>query len=174
VQGYNVQAAANQHEIVLAAEVSITSPDFGHLEPMVSATQRELAAIGIHQSPGVVLADAGYWHQEQMERVIDRGIPVLMPPDAGNRNPGNPRPDWNGGIYAFMRRVLSSDYGHALYRQRKIIIKPVFGDTKFNRRFDRFQRRGRAAARSEWRLMMATNNLRKLYRRQLTVAATAA
>ena len=34
-QGYNVQAAVNEHQIVLAAEVTLTSPDFGQLEPMV-------------------------------------------------------------------------------------------------------------------------------------------
>ena len=174
VQGYNVQAAANQHQIVLAAEISVSSPDFGHLEPMVEATRRELAAIGIHDRPGVIVADAGYWHQQQMERVIDLGIPVLMPPDAGNRTRENPRPNWNGGLYAFMRRLLASDYGHALYRQRKIIIEPLFGDLKFNRGFVRFLRRGRAAARSELRLMMATSNLNKLYRHHLlTITATA-
>jgi hypothetical protein len=27
----------------------------------------------------VLLADAGYWHQQQMENVIDRGIQVLIP-----------------------------------------------------------------------------------------------
>ena len=44
------------------------------------------------------------------------------------------------------------------------MIEPVFADTKFNRRIDRFQRRGRAAARSEWRLITATHNLLKLWR----------
>ena len=34
-QGYNVQAVVNEHQIVLAAEVTLTSPDFGQLEPMV-------------------------------------------------------------------------------------------------------------------------------------------
>ena len=43
------------------------------------------------------------------------------------------------------------------------MIEPVFADTKFNRRSDRFQRRGRAAARSEWRLITATHNLLKLH-----------
>ena len=36
-------------------------------------------------TPGVLLADAGYWHGEQMERIVDRGIPVLIPPDASRR-----------------------------------------------------------------------------------------
>jgi hypothetical protein len=45
-QGYNAQAVVNEHQIVLAAEVTVSSPDFGHLEPMVEATNKELEAIG--------------------------------------------------------------------------------------------------------------------------------
>ena len=59
-----------------------------------------------------------------------------------------------------------------LYRRRDTIIERVFADTKFDRRIDRFQRRGRAAARSEWRLITATHNLLKLHTH--TLAATAA
>jgi hypothetical protein len=62
--------------------------------------------------------------------------------------------------------------GKTLYKQRKALIEPVFGHTKFNRRIERFQRRGLAACRSEWRLTAATHNLTKLHRHQL--AATAA
>jgi hypothetical protein len=38
-----------------------------------------------------------------------------------------------------MRSVLESELGAALYGQRKALIEPVFGHTKFNRRIDRFQ-----------------------------------
>ena len=93
-----------------------------------------------------MVADAGYWHQEQMETVINRGIQVLIPPDALKRK--GARPGWDGGPYAFMRRVLETDYGGGLYRRRQGMIEPVFADTKFNRRIDRFQRRGRSACRS--------------------------
>jgi DDE family transposase len=51
-----------------------------------------------------------------------------------------------------------------LYGKRQQIIEPVFGHTKFNRGMDRFHRRGRAAARTEWRLITATHNLLKLWR----------
>jgi hypothetical protein len=54
VQGYNAQAATNSKHIVIAAEVSADSPDFGHLAPMVDAAQHELAAIGIHDTRGPV------------------------------------------------------------------------------------------------------------------------
>lgn len=52
------------------------------------------------------------------------------------------------------------------------MIEPVFADIKQNRRAGRFKRRGRAAVRSEWRLIAATHNLRKLHRHTLAVAAT--
>jgi Transposase DDE domain len=83
---------------------------------------------------------------------------VLVAPDAGKRK--GARPGWNGGLYEFMRQVLATDHGGELYRRRNTMIEPVFGHTKFNRRFERFQRRGSAAARSEWRLIAATHNLR--------------
>jgi len=44
IQGYNAQAAVNEHQIVLAAEVTIDSPDFGHLEPMVEASHEATGA----------------------------------------------------------------------------------------------------------------------------------
>jgi hypothetical protein len=74
----------------------------------------------------VVLADAGYWHQKQLERTIAQGIQVLISPDTSKRK--TPRPGWTGGHYAFMRRVLASERGGALYRQRPM-IEPVFGHT---------------------------------------------
>jgi hypothetical protein len=142
--------------------------DFGHLEPMLDAAQTELAAAGVTDTPGVLLADAGYWHQQQMQHVVDRGIQVLIPPDATKRK--GARPGWDGGLYAFMRRVLDSERGGELYRQRQPMIEPVFGHTKFNRGIDRFQRRGRAAVRTEWRLITATHNLLKLHRHVLAAA----
>jgi len=162
VQGYNAQAVVTAGQIVIAAEVTVDSPDFGHLKPMVDATHHELTAAGITDAPEVVLADAGYWHQAQMQTITGGGTVVLIPPDAGKRR--GARPGWDGGLYAFMRRVLASEPGGELYARRQGMIEPVFADTKFNRRCDRFQRRGRSAARSEWRLITATHNLLKLWR----------
>jgi transposase len=96
IQGYNAQAVTNEHQVVIAAEVMTAAPDFGHLEPMLDAAQRELHAAGVGDTPGVLLADAGYWHQQQMERIVDRGIAVLIPPDASKRK--GARPGWDGGL----------------------------------------------------------------------------
>jgi hypothetical protein len=168
IQGYNAQAAVNENQIIVAAEVIVDPPDFGHLEPMVNATRRELQNVGIEQLPEAVVADAGYWHKVQMQRLTDQGIEVLVPPDGGKRE--GTRPGWNDGLYALMREKLATDRGRTLYRQRTTTIEPVFGQIKFNRRIDRFQRRGRSAARSEWRLAAATHNLLKLHNHRIATA----
>jgi len=103
-----------------------------------------------------VLADAVYWHHEQMERIVARGTQVLIPPDSGQCE-GN-RPGWEGGLYAFVWRVLATDRRGGLYRQRQRLIEPVFAHTRFNRRMERFHR----AARTEWRLITAAHSLLKL------------
>jgi hypothetical protein len=172
VQGYNAQAAVNERQIVLTAEITVDSPDFGHLEPMVDATVRELERAGASEKPRVVLADAGYWHHEQMDNLAANGIPVLIPPDSGKRKrKGTPRRGWQGGRYEWMRRVLATELGERFYRKRSQTVEPMFGHTKHNRAMDRFHRRGRSAAHTEWRLITATHNLTKLHSHTLASAA---
>jgi transposase len=168
MQGYNAQAVVGENQIVIAAEVNADSPDFGHLEPMVTAAEHELQAAGVTEAPELVVADPGYWHQVQMENVVARGIQVIIPPDASKRK--GARPGWDGGLYAFMRRVIQTERGGELYRKRQGMIEPVFAQVKFNRKIDRFQRRGRSAVRSEWRLIAATHNLLKLHNHQTAAA----
>lgn len=57
IQGYNAQAAVDENQIVIAAEVTVDSPDFGHLEPILDAAQHELEGAGVTETPGVLLAD---------------------------------------------------------------------------------------------------------------------
>jgi hypothetical protein len=158
VQGYNAQAATNERQIVIAAELTNASADFGQLGVMVEAVGRELRAAGVAELPEVVLADAGYRHQSQMQALAGDGLAALIPPDANKRK--GARPGWNGGLYAFIRRALATPAGAALYRKRTVMTEPVFGGIRFNRKIERFQRRGRAACRSECGLIIATHNLR--------------
>src|SRR3954469_4982401 len=41
VQGYNAQAVVTAEQIMIAADVTVDSPDFGQLEPMITAAQTE-------------------------------------------------------------------------------------------------------------------------------------
>jgi uncharacterized protein (DUF4415 family) len=64
VQRYNAQAAVNEQQIVVAAEITNSSTDFSQLDPMVTATLTELEKAGIPQRPEVIVADAGYWNEQ--------------------------------------------------------------------------------------------------------------
>ncbi len=93
----------------------------------------------------------------------DRQPRQQRPPDTpGRRSPAAQQA--RSLLYAHMQRVITSPHGAALYRRRQQMIEPIFAQTKVTRRADRFQRRGLAACRSEWRLIAATHNLLKLYR----------
>ena len=170
VQGYNAQAAVNEQQIVLAAEITNNSTDFSQLGPVVDAVLAELERAGIAQRPEAVAADAGYWNEEHMDEVVaDKHIPVIVAPDKGSR--GTPRKTWTGGRYDWMRAVLKSEHGRERYKKRKQTTEPTFGDTKHNKGVTRFHRRGRIKVRTEWRLLMMTENLTKVHRHQLAALA---
>ena len=169
IQGYNAQAVAADGQVIVAADVTTGSRDQGRLGPMITAARAELAAAG-SDGPEVVLADAGYWAAGQITELEADGIRVLVPPDAQGR--AAPNPTRRGGLYDQMRQRLQTDDDAALYRRRMTMIEPIFGQTKANRRADRFQRRGLDAVRSEWRLLAATHNLLKLWRTANAPATT--
>jgi hypothetical protein len=158
---YNAQTSVNEQQVILAAEITIDAPDFGHLEPMLDTTLDHLAKHAVIELPEAVLADAGYWHTRQIQAIQTRGMEVLVPPDGTMRD--GIRPGWEHGFFDVMRQRLLTDHGRQLYAKRKITVEPVYGQIKYNRRIDRFMRRGRAAAQSEWRLVATTHNLLKLH-----------
>lgn len=163
IQGYNAQAAVGEGQIIVAAQVTVGSPDQGQLEPMVNQARQQLERVGAWP-PEVVVADAGYWASGQVARLGHAGLTVLVPPDKDITHPAR----GGGPEHERMRQRLKTTDGARLYA-RRIAIEPVFGQTKHNRKIDRFQRRGLAAVRAEWSLISATHNLLKLWR-----AATAA
>jgi hypothetical protein len=70
MQGYNAQAVCSEQQIVVAAEINADSPDFGHLEPMVSAAERELAGAGVPRrrrwsSPTPAIGTTTRWTNSQ-------------------------------------------------------------------------------------------------------------
>jgi hypothetical protein len=118
-QAYNAQAPVNDRQVILAAEISIAAPDFGHLGRMLDTTLGTLRGRGVTQTPQVVLADAGYWHTAQMRQIAEQGIEVL----ARRKHARGTQPGWEEGIYGQMREKLISERGRKLYAQRKITIE---------------------------------------------------
>jgi len=63
------------------------------------------------------LADAGYWKNDAIEAIVERGIQTLVAPDADSRK--EPRPGRRGGLCDFVRRVLETDWASSsIYEDR--------------------------------------------------------
>jgi hypothetical protein len=120
---YNAQAVTTERQIIVAAEISTKGGDFEELDPMIGAAERELAGAGVTESPGVVLADAGYWSNEHIDSLRERGIVPIVAADTTRNRPRKTR---LGGPYDFMRRVMATEAGSELYSKRQCMIEPVF------------------------------------------------
>jgi hypothetical protein len=173
VQGYNVQVVANEAQLIVAAEVTQAQNDSAQLEPMVAAARRELERAGVEETIGTVLADGGYWNSAQIAAVRSDGSDVIIPTRDRQRTKPRRLSPPQGPEADRIEAFLSKPEGKALYRRRQQLVEPVFADTKFNRRADRFLRRGLSACNSEWRLIAATHNLLKLWRAGLTASREA-
>lgn len=177
IQGYNAQAIVNSHQIVLAHAVSQDANDVELYEPMISALRQTLTAAGITTTVKLMLADAGYWSEQNATSPgPDRLIATLKDHkqrraarEAGTTT--GPPPDDASPLQAMEHRLRTPE-GTAAYAQRSHTIEPVFGDRKTNRGWSQFRRRGINAAASEWAFMHLTGNLAKLYQHRLALSAT--
>jgi hypothetical protein len=62
-----------------------------------------------------------------------------------------------------MRAKLKTPQGHDVYKMRKAIVEPGFGQIKEVRGFRRLMMRGLENARAEWNLICATQHLLKRF-----------
>lgn len=161
VQGYNAQLAVDSKtQVIVAAEVTQQVLDRGQLLTMMESAEHNLG-----QRPDVVMADAGYWDTERVQKAIQSGVQVLVPPDgAATLKTRQPRQMASNPLAQRMRADLATDAGRALYRMRQVIVEPVIGYIKAVRGFRRFALRGLNRVRAEWRIICTTHNLLKLFR----------
>lgn len=164
LQGYNAQVLVSPEQVIVAADLTQSAADATELAPMVAKGVEALKAAGVSEPIGAVLADGGYWSAPQISEIREKGIEVIVP--TRNRRRATPRKlaAKQGPEAERIEQILATPEGQALYRRRQQIVEPVFANTKFIRKADRFQRRGLAACRAEWRLLAATHNLLKLWR----------
>jgi len=173
LQGYNAQAVVNEEQVVVAAEVTDEHNDMGQLHPMIDAAGAALGAAGIAERPQTLLADAGYCSEDNLDALNENDPDCYIATRNQRKNP-EPRNGRRGPLRADatlvdkMDRKVSTQAGRQLYKKRQHMVEPVFGQIKDARGARRFMRRGRRAAHSEWKLLMGTHNLLKLYRRALS------
>jgi transposase len=157
MQGYNVQTAVADGQIILAAIASENSNDPAELEPTVQRAKANLASARIEEPIEEVLADSGYWNIGQIAALQRQKLKVLIPPvHQPNMKREHPKSQE-------MRAALESDIGQEAYRRRQRIVEPVFAQIKHNRGITRLLRRGRAAVQAEIDLIATTHNLRRLF-----------
>jgi transposase len=165
LQGYNAQAAVDSEaQIIVAAELTQETNDKRQLVPMAKMIVENAGRLADTTS-----ADAGYFSEEAVKAEKLAGTLLLVPPDRQGHGvqpdeaaePGTARVS---EAKTRMRERLQSEDGAALYKMRKAIVEPVFGQVKSVRGFNRFSLRGFANARGEWLLIAATHNLLKLFR----------
>ncbi len=164
VQGYNAQIAVDSaSQVIVAAEVTQETNDKKQLLPMIA-----LMAANLEQKPEKVSADTGYFSEANVtdESVKDVDLYVATGQDKHSgvvETISDPLPPGASPKEA-MREKLRTEAGRTVYKMRKAIVEPVFGQIKEQRGFRRFSLRGKENVSREWKLVCAVSNLLKLFR----------
>jgi transposase len=163
IQAYNAQAAVDsQTQVVVAAEVTQQANDSQQLVPMIEQVEANMG-----RKPEAVSADAGYWSEDNVSDEQVAGIDLYIA--TGRQKHGEKAESANGPpaedapAKQVMAQKLRTEAGHSIYKMRKAIVEPVFGQTKEGRGFRRFSFRGVGNVRLEWKLICLTGNILKLF-----------
>jgi transposase len=163
IQGYTaVLAVDDEAQVIVAQHVTPNAAEVHELLPAVNAIERDLG-----RAPDQVLADAGYWSDENLAKLAEKNIDGYVA--RGRVQHGEPSPPAPRGripkqmsVAERMRRKLQTKAGRAVYARRKTIVEPVNGQIKQARGFRQFLRRGVERVTQEWSLICTAHNLLKL------------
>jgi len=163
VQAHNAQIAVDSaSQVIVAAELTQSSTDSDQLLPMLQQIETNL-----DRKPEKASADAGYFSEANVTDETVAGIDLYIA--TGRDKHGDPTGTATGDPPADttakqrMRHKLRTEAGPAVYKMRKAIVEPVFGQIKEQRGFRRFSLRGKQKAGNEWRLVCAVSNLLILF-----------
>ena len=164
VQGYNAQIAVDsESQVIVAAEVTQETNDKKQLLPMIVQI-----AINLEQKPEKVSADTGYFSEANVtdESVKDVDLYIATGRDKHGEvmDTSSDPPRADASPKEAMREKLRTAAGRTVYKKRKAIVEPVFGQIKEQRGFRRFSLRGKQNVSREWKLVCAVSNLLKLFR----------
>jgi transposase len=171
VLGYTGTIAVSEDYLIVGQQVSQASTDNELLVPMVERVEQECG-----ERPGEVSADSGFFTQENVRAMEERGVDAYVPDShmahelnwgqrvrghGAAREPGQQR----------MRRKLRSRAGRETYGRRKQIVEPMFGRLKEQHGMRRFRMRGLAKVAVEFTLANTALNLLRLWRKVPSLAA---
>lgn len=165
VQAYNAQIAVDaEAQIIVAADITQDANDKHQLRSMLGQVEQNIGA-----KPKASSADSGYWSSDPIADKQSEGIDlyVATPSDKTCRSTetlASGDPVNIDTPLKQMRQKLQSEMGRSIYKMRKAIVEPVFGQIKECRGFRRFSFRGVKNVRAEWKLVCLTHNILKLFR----------
>jgi IS5 family transposase len=164
-QAYNAQIAVDgEAQIIVAADITQEANDKEQLVPLLEQVKENLG-----QLPEKVSADAGYFSEEQVSDERIKDVDLYIAPDRQKHGQaddvkGELVQPADATVIDQMRHKINTPEGRAVYRWRKAIVEPVFGQIKDARGFRRFMFRGKVQVQAEWLFICVTHNLLKLYR----------
>jgi transposase len=163
VQAYNAQIAVESTcQLIVGQAVTQEVNDKQQLAPMIETVTAQTG-----ETPQEVIADNGYCSEGNLEYVSAHGIDAYVATDRVKHDAPvpagrGPLPK-NATLTDRMRRKVRTKCGAAVYRRRKAIVEPVFGQMKHARGFRQFLLRGLEKVRGEWSLLCLTHNMLKCY-----------
>lgn len=186
-QAYNAQAAVDsQAQIIVAAALTQEANDKKQLVPMLQQVEQNLG-----RKPEQASADTGYFSEAAVTDEKVAGIELLVPPERQKHSAGSeteqitaeidtqaatqPQSESVGksmppaakSAAETMRDKLRTTAGRAVYKMRKAVVEPVFGQIKEVRGLRGFSMRGLEKVSAEWQIICLTHNLLKLFRAEL-------
>jgi IS5 family transposase len=161
VQAYNCQAAVDAFsQVIVAQAVTNQANDMKQLKPLLAQVEENTGS-----NPEELSADAGYCSEDNLEELERRGIRGYVA--TGRDRHGDARAKGRDGsqrpLRSAMARRLRAGGHQSRYRQRKIVVEPVFGHIKQARGFRQFLLRGLQKVAGEWSLLATAHNLLKLH-----------
>lgn len=151
--------------MIVATRVTQQTNDKQQLKPMVETIKQNLDG----RVPEKMSQDSGYYSEENVLYLEQEQIDAYVA--VGRQKHGdNPEAAPRGRIAdkattkQRMARKLRTKKGQGVYKKRKQIIEPVFGQIKEARGLRRFHLRGLQAVTGEWNLVCLTHNILKLFR----------
>ena len=161
-------------QIMVGNYVTQAANDKKELLPMVCQIGRRFGRL-----PDNMSADTGYCSEENLtSKVWDKlGITSLHIPPAKQEKGKNPpapvgRMPKDISEAEKMVRKLKTRAGNVIYRARKSIVEPVFGQIKKVLDFDEFELRGLKQVNQEFSFVCAIHNFKKLYTCGVQLAAS--
>jgi transposase len=169
VLGYTAEVAVSEDHFIVAQRVTQNKNDNHALVPMVDEVERQCG-----ERPQRVLADCGFFSNQNLREMEGRGIEAYVPDpnlarelNTGKIARGVGRMTVSDPHLLRTRKRLRTASGRAWYKKRKGMVEPVIGTLKEQRGMRQFQRRGRPATAVEWALASIAYNLTRYHKLRL-------